>query len=267
MPQWRSSLAKSNFVWNQLRQLNRVPGAYTAYQWAMKVYLRDAQMVTIKRGPIAGYNWRHYQCYQPWMALGSYEPDVANFIYSRLEPGQVFFDVGANAGYFTLVGAKKVGATGKVVAFDPVPRNVSTVQEQVTLNHLLEWCVVESVAISSFNGPAQLTIPGRNANAHLTDVEAPHVHATDNTIIDIQCITLDDYVTNHERPNLIKVDIEGAEVEALRGATKLMHSNNAPEWLITAHSTELAHEVIDLLKEAGYQIGDFPHMIHGVPTT
>ncbi|MCA9958277.1 MAG: FkbM family methyltransferase [Anaerolineales bacterium] len=257
-------MANSNFVWHKLRQINKLPGAYRVYQWIMKMYLCDGQLVKIKRGPIAGYSWRHYQCYQPWMALGSYEPDVANFIFSRLQPSQCFFDVGANAGYFTLIGAKKVGPKGKVIAFDPVPQNVKTIQEQVALNDLKGFCWIESLAISSFNGKTKLTIPDRNANAHLTNIEAPHVKSSNHSIIEVECVTLDDYITNHESPDFIKVDIEGAEVEALRGAVKLMRK--APEWLITAHSAELADEVVDLLKAANYQITDFPHMIHGIPS-
>ncbi len=232
----------------------------------MKIYLRDGQTVSVKRGPISGYLWRHYQCYQPWMALGAYEPDVAEFISTRLKSGQVFFDVGANAGYFTLVGAKKVGALGKVVAFDPVPKNVETVLEQVRLNDLEDLCVVEPFAISSFSGVTQLAIPSRNANAHLADIEAPHIKPEKNTNIEVKSVTFDDYVETHVKPNLVKVDIEGAEVEALRGAVNLLRSSEAPEWLITAHSAKLAQEVVDLLKSANYQIGDFPHMIHGVPS-
>lgn len=163
------------------------------------------------------------------------------------------------------MGAEKVTSLGKVVAFDPVPKNVNTVLEQVSLNKLDDTCVIESFAISSFSGVTQLAIPSRNANAHLADIEAPHIKPEENTFIEVTCMTLDDYVETHMKPNLIKVDIEGAEVEALRGAEKLMRSSTPPEWLITAHSDELAKEVIGLLKSADYQIGDFPHMIHGVP--
>ena len=258
-------MGNADFVWSYLRKLNRLPGAYTAYSMLMRAYLRDGQIVTLKRGPAAGLLWEHHQCYQPWMAIGTYEPQVADFLFQRLDAGQVFYDIGANAGYFTLIGAKKVGETGTVIAFDPVPENVRTIRRQVELNGLEACCEVAPLAVSSHAGSATLTLPGRNANAHLADVDAPHVTDETGSSILVECVTLDEFVLQHRSPDLIKMDIEGAEVEALKGATGLLRSKDAPEWLITAHSDALAEEVKSILVAAGYRIGDFSHMMHGIP--
>jgi predicted methyltransferase len=96
------------------------------------------------------------------MALGLYEPDVAWFIYRLLRPGDVFYDIGANAGYFSLIAAKVIGSSGQVIAFDPVPKNAMTVREQVGLNGLGSRCRVESLAISDTDGAATFLVTRRN---------------------------------------------------------------------------------------------------------
>jgi len=226
---------------------------------------KDGSKVLIRYGPASGYHWRHYQCYQPWMSLGLYEPDVARLIYKSLCAGDVFFGIGANAGYFTLIAAKAVGATGQVIAFEPVSKNIKTITEQIALNGLEAKCRVEPFAISDCDGKASIVIPERNANAHLADTLAPHIVNQQGAIEEITCITLDNYVAQNAWPTLVKIDIEGAEVKALRGAEKMLSGVDAPTFLITAHSHDLADQVKFLLRQANYEFMDFPHMIHAVP--
>src|SRR3970040_1182759 len=104
------------------------------------------------------------------MAVGMKEPHVAHLIGEILQPGDIFYDVGANAGYFTLVAADRVGSQGRVIAFEPEPFNVQVIQKQIALNGLEKTCRVEAVAISSLAGLASLVVPARNANAHLAEV-------------------------------------------------------------------------------------------------
>ncbi len=66
------------------------------------------------------------------MALGAYEPQVAKLISEVLKPGDTFYDVGSNAGYYVLVAARSVGPLGKVIAFEPVPFNFEFRQTSVT---------------------------------------------------------------------------------------------------------------------------------------
>lgn len=109
------------FVWEKKSKIGRLPFVYDLYRLLTSLLYRDGCIVIIRRGPAAGYKWRHYRVYQPWMAMGMYEPHVAWFIHDQLKPGDIFYDIGANAGYFTLVAAKAVGPEGRVIAFDPVP--------------------------------------------------------------------------------------------------------------------------------------------------
>ena len=96
-------MGTATFIWEKVRRLNRVPGALGAYRLAMRVLLRDDRIVTIRRGPVAGMKWRHRRAFQPWMALGLYEPHVSTLLDGILRPDDVFYDIGANAGYFTIL--------------------------------------------------------------------------------------------------------------------------------------------------------------------
>jgi len=257
----------SKLIWEKVRRVNRLPGAMAAYKFAAGIIYRDGKIVTLRRGPAAGYRWRHYRCFQPWMAMGLYEPHVAKLISEQLKPGDVFYDIGANAGYFTLVGAKAVGARGKVIAFDPHPFNVKTVKEQVALNELDATCRVEPLAIAGQEGTLKFVMTGVNANAHLEDLKAPNL-TNEGEVIEVRAVRLDDYVAGHPRPTLIKMDIEGAEVAAVDGARALLSGSNPPVCLISTHGAELDRQVKEIFREYGYtfkNLEGFGQMIYALP--
>lgn len=259
----------ATFMWERVRLVNRLPGAYALYKSIMRYRFRDGARVKIQRGPLAGLKWRHYDIYQAWMAMGLYEPHVANLIVSELQPGDVFYDVGANAGYFTLVAAKSVGPSGHVVAFDPHPRNAATVREQLLLNGFADNCCVEEVAISDRVETAEFVMSDVNANSHLVDFVAPHAHG-EGTSTEVRMDKLDTFAESSPCPTLIKIDIEGAEVAALAGATKLLDLQPQPKWLVSTHSDELKNEVESVLRSHGYTLRSlegFDQMVIAIPVT
>lgn len=67
-------------------------------------------------------------------ALGLYEPEKTHELCSLLRPGMTFIDVGANKGDFTLLAAKCVGETGRVIAFEPAPENCKWIRESIAAN-------------------------------------------------------------------------------------------------------------------------------------
>ena len=257
----------AKFVWEKMRLVNRLPGAHASYKLATNIIYRDGRVSTLGRGPAAGYRWRHYRCFQPWMAMGMYEPHVAALIHNELEAGDVFYDIGANAGYFTLVAARAVGPEGKVIAFDPNPLNVQTVNEQIRLNDLQTICTVEPLAVSDKSGSFHFVVTAVNANAHLQEVGAPHV-GDEGQIIEVRSVTLDEFVGDHPFPVLIKMDVEGAEVAVLRGSQKLLSGPNAPRFLVSTHSDELDRESKEILRQNGYtfrNLEGFEQMIYALP--
>lgn len=257
----------AKLIWEEARKLSRVPGAFALYKLFTKLIYRDGSVVVVRRGPLAGLKWRHYGCYQAWMAAGLYEPHVASLIRELLKPGDVFYDIGANAGYFTLLGARAVGTTGQVIAFDPNPRNAKTIREQAALNGSSLTVVVEGVAVSDSAGTFDFVVTRVNANAHLVGRGAGHL-VDKGEVIEVHCTTLDEYVQSHRRPTVVKMDIEGAEVDALRGAAGLLGSGDAPIMLVSTHGADLAEQCEAILSKAGYffkKLEGFSQMILALP--
>ena len=250
----------SRIVWNQLRHFGRIKFFYKMFYLFFRLSLKNGKIQKIAFGPLRGNKWKHYNCFQPWMAIGIYEPEVTGFLFKKLNGSDgFFFDIGANAGYYTLLSAKIMSEKGRVACFEPIPFNIKAITEQLTLNALNNKCKIEQYAVSDFSSNAELTIPEKNANAYLSSIEVSHFKTSIiQEKITVKCITLDDYVEKHGMPTLIKMDIEGAEVNALKGAQRILQSADAPEIMLTAHSTQLFEDCIKIFKENNFttiQIG------------
>src|SRR6185312_8497302 len=88
---------------------------------------------------------------------GTFETAELRFIQERLRPGDVFVDIGANGGIYTVIAAKKVGASGRVLAFEPGPRNLELLKRNLALNGLTNVTIVPK-AVSNTAGAAALAI-------------------------------------------------------------------------------------------------------------
>jgi len=259
-------MGAATFIWNKVRLLNKVPGAHAAYRAFMRLMLRDGKTVIIRRGPLAGSKWRHRQVFQPWMAMGLYEPQVAGLLNEVLKPGDVFYDIGANAGYYTLLGAR-VAPSGRVYAFDPHPLNAATAAEQLALNSLSDLGEVVQVAIAAEEGTLEFCQSSTNANSHLVDFAAPHL-SNEGPTISVRAVSLDEFVKRNEWPSVIKMDIEGGEVEALSGAATVLTAANRPVLLISTHSDELDRQCKEIIARHDYEfvnLDGFEQMIYARP--
>ena len=152
--------------------------------------------------------------------LGVYEPPEA-FVFTRLlERGMTVIDAGANIGQYTLLAATATGPQGRVHAFEPVPANFNRLRQHVHDNGLAN-VVLNRTALWSH--PTRLDLgldPEEANNAGCYSVAAagrPGAVAT-------EAIALDDYVASNNiaRVDLMKIDIEGAELPALRGAQRTL---------------------------------------------
>jgi FkbM family methyltransferase len=209
----------------------------------------EGSVVDIRSGIAAGFRWKRHHRYVNGYWLGHYELDIQELLAQELAAGQTFFDVGANAGFFTLVAAKLVGPGGKCVAFDPAPDNDRSIREQLELNSLTN-CVSVQKAVGSQAGTATFAFsaPG-SAMGHLGSA------ANGEQSLQVQVITLDQAAKEYGRPDFIKLDVEGADIEAMQGAAGLLKEAR-PRWLIELHGETCEKEVGRILREANYEILD-----------
>jgi FkbM family methyltransferase len=192
------------------------------------------------------------QTHGPHLALdGFWEWWTTAWMVRHLQPGARVVDAGAGYGYFTLLAAELVGPQGRVVAIEPHPRSAALLERSLALNGMADRVDVVQAALAGPKAPRSLPLrlpEGDPAGAHLQpdDVYGPFgaMEARGNIPVSVQ--TLDRYA--RLRPDLVKLDISGAEEAAWDGmqqllaecpAVRLLLSFSAercrtPEWLLEA---------------------------------
>ncbi len=148
-------------------------------------------------------------------STGTNELPVQRAIVENLAPGDVFYDVGSNVGFFALIAARQVGDRGHVYAFEPVPVNARCIRANAARNRFGHLEVVES-AVGAVPGTARLFVTDHPGGATLSGSDAP----PDVTgAIDVAVTTIDDVVRDGRAlpPSFVKIDVEGVELDVLAG--------------------------------------------------
>jgi FkbM family methyltransferase len=228
-----------------IRMAGKVPGVAHILRWYANRY-PEGSVVTIPSGYAQGMRWKRSHVYVNGYWVGQHELEVQEAISRLLSPGDGFIDLGANAGFFMLVASKRIGPAGWCVAVDPDAFNCDYLRAQIELNDL-ENCTVLQAAAADQIGTLKfaIAIPG-DSTGHLVE------KTEGGNSIDVAATTIDAICQSHPNPKLIKVDVEGAEVKVLQGASETLKSAR-PIWLMEAHSEELGKEVRAILARAGYR--------------
>jgi FkbM family methyltransferase len=244
-----------------LRELRNVPilGAI-AHRLSHKMIPADEKLwARVERGPAKGLwielNPRTGQHY----LHGEVEPIVQQVLVEKLRPGMVFYDLGANIGFFTLLASRIVGEKGKVISFEPDPEIAARLRRNVERNGFKNVLVVEA-GIWSVGGPVNFVAaddssPDRGVGKFVSNGEAAQGKPT-------QCVALDEFVRNEPVPDVIKCDVEGAEVEVFRGARNLLAAHH-PMVLCELHSKSNEVSLREQFSGLGYalKIVDDLHML------
>jgi FkbM family methyltransferase len=128
-------------------------------------------------------------------------------------PGDVVLDVGANVGAYTLLFGRWVGPAGRVFAFEPAPEARRGLERHIALNGLASRVAVRAEAMTDRRGVARFTASGPAGDNRLVPASRAG--------LDVQTISIDDFCADtNARPALIKIDVEGAELDVLTGARR-----------------------------------------------
>lgn len=205
----------------------------------------EGSVVPIRSGHGAGLRWRRRHRFGNGYWLGHYEWDIQDAIVRSLAPGAVFYDIGANAGFFSAIAARVVGFGGRVYAFEPEPDNLEALRDVIALNGLSR-CEALALAVSDLDGELDFQTGGENSFvAHLGPARAPGERT-----LRVASTTLDTFVRGHAPPTVVKIDVEGAEGQVLAGAEELIARGTL--FLIELHGEECARAVQAPLTRAGY---------------
>lgn len=189
---------------------------------------------------------------------GNFEEAEWRFVEHFLREGMTVLDIGAHHGFYTILAAKKVGPSGSVIAFEPSPRE----RKKLLLHLKLNRCTnvkVEPFALASQDGEATLfVVNGRNTGYNSL---RPPVVSEPIKAISVRTMRLDTYLEKEHIHNVdfIKIDVEGAELETLNGAKKLLGHNSRCVIMIEVSDVRTApwgypaYAIYDFLSERSYQ--------------
>jgi FkbM family methyltransferase len=236
------------------RSLRRLPilGHYLSWLGDRLVPRSTRTWAQVENGPAAGI-WLRLNPRTGLDTLrGAGEPEVQDALRRHLRPGMTFYDLGANIGFFSLLAARLVGEQGRVIAFEADPEIAARLREHVERNQFRRIIVAERAVWSEaskvfFERIDPATSPDRGLG-HVACVASA-------STIEIQAVTLDDFARTSPPPDFIKCDVEGAEVEAFRGAQRLL-AEKRPGILCEIHSEENRRALLDQFARLGYTCTD-----------
>lgn len=156
---------------------------------------------------------------------GTYERGTLNFLNSVLTAGDIFFDVGANIGLMSITAAIVVGTKGQIYSFEPLSDIYNVLQYNITLNQLHNITAYKIALGSKEESRIIYEHPEiSRGSASLLKTE----NSSKGELIQIQTVDKFVYQNNIEKIRAIKIDVEGWELEVLKGATHLLSRRDAP---------------------------------------
>lgn len=200
------------------------------------------------------------------MIKGSYDEFFYDYLKDKHLENKTIYDVGAHIGYHTFCFAKLVGSSGSVVAFEPNPFNRNRLKKICSKNvnlakniHVSEFAVSDQCGDIKFNSSSNiedLTSSGGFISGSHKPSDDEVYRRIGFTECMVKTISLDDFISSHKnckRPDIIKIDIEGAEHLALYGAKELLRKQR-PLLLIEIHSVVAMLKVSEYLFALNYKI-------------
>jgi len=175
---------------------------------------------------------------------GDYESYKTEAFMANLQPGDVVIDIGAHVGYFTAIASRKVGEDGKVIAFEPRPLNLRFLKKHVNLNNLRNVRIVP-YGVAEISGNRHFDIDTGTGTGHISE----------SGEMKIEVVSLDKEYDGGRipKPDFLKIDVEGGEVDVLKGSKRVIKSTY-PKILVATHGKDTHDFVTGFLKRYGYRL-------------
>lgn len=202
--------------------------------------------LTIPFGINRGRRWLRGAANAPeWMGL--YEWGKQRALRRLVVPGATVCDIGANAGFYTLGLSRLVGPAGRVLAFEPLPRNLVKIRRHLSLNAVANVSL-HACALADGNGAVRFVEGADDFTGRIAEGGAG---------LEVDSRRLDDFLRQHSLgdPALLKIDVEGAEARVLAGARELL-TRARPVLLLALHGSKEREECFDLLRALDYRFFD-----------
>jgi FkbM family methyltransferase len=236
----------------------RLPGRYILAEIAAKLF---APKGGILEGHVGIYRvlFDFHNLLQRQMYFELYEQPETQLIHAVLDTGDVFLDVGANIGYYSLLASQIVGAHGQVHAFEPIPQNVVALRRTMLLNGITN-IVVNQLAVGARPGSLDLFVSDHEAGSSGWASIVPSRRRS--KVVTVERTAIDHYLRSRSisQVSLVKLDIEGGELDAFKGMRSLLGQPHAPDLLceVNPHLLEKlgreSHDLTRFIAERGYAL-------------
>jgi FkbM family methyltransferase len=184
------------------------------------------------------------------LAFGNLESAVQEAMVRHLGRGGTFYDIGANLGFFSLLGAHLAGLSeGHVYAFEAAPDNADAIRSNAELNAIANITVFQQ-AVSDHAGRGRLQVVDDQSWSKLAEYGE---HPNTEQVIEVELIAIDDLVRADEirPPTVVKIDVEGAEIAVLDGMRETIQTHK-PAIICELHDTH--REFVPVMREHGYRL-------------
>jgi FkbM family methyltransferase len=255
-----------------------VPGLHTLFREAtdrltVRLVRNRRQRRRVRIGPVAPvFDVSSFTVKGQYFAHVPYEPGATGAVLRLLNAGSVFIDIGANAGYFTVLAALRVGPGGRVIAFEPNPVVAGQLREQIRANAVEGRVTVADVALADRDAddvPFYVSCwPENDGISSLTPEQETIARGglRSDATIPVSVRTLDAWSrasgANLARIDLVKIDVEGAEAQVLKGMSALLTQVPPPRIIC---ETRPQSDAARLLLDRGYRMSMLDEIPGGIP--
>lgn len=185
-----------------------------------------------------------------WRGLADWECETIPVFYKLARSAQVILDIGANTGFYTLLGCT-ANPDARVISIEPVPRVCEKLREHIRLNHFDNRCEVYQVAVSNFVGTTEMHIPFGDLPTSAS-LNPKGFRGFDGVLMEVPVTTVD-AIVGERWVDLAKIDVEGFEPQVLEGMQGVLQ-RSCPSLFIECLPDGPYKQVEEILKELGYHI-------------
>ncbi len=221
-------------------------------------FYRFLDLVTLKKGIARQINYSHVRFPARWYRYypADYEKENYEFLRQNLKPGSQVLDIGAHIGLFSVVCSQLTGLEGKVICFEPTPGTFRILQQTLRINHCRNVIPVQA-AVSGVEGHATFYVSSEHEGNNSNSLVAGQQQMKS---FDVRLETIDGIVKKYSLdPALIKIDVEGVELDTLKGGLKTFAAKK-PMLVLGLHPAAIQQkgdsliQIWDLLKTVPYKI-------------
>ena len=171
-----------------------------------------------------------------------HEYDITLFVHNILQKGDVFIDVGAHGGLYTILASKKVGSKGQVISVEPNPENLKFLKANIKLNKLENVCIIPKAADEI---KRKIALFYRSEDTALTSTSR---RTKSSKCIEVETTTLDHITERFDSIKMIKIDTEGYDMKVLRGAKRTLLKSH---YLVVEQNTS---DIVESLVSSSFDL-------------